>query len=596
MLNYIKFIWPYIRTQKLRFTIISLSILSVAALETAIPLTIKEIIVTGIPSKNLIILALGILYLIGLGSMDWLVNILARHQNNRFSQKIQYDIRRDIYDTLQYQDLEFYSKESIGQIMARTIEEVYSLQDILGWGYRILLLTISLFIGTVISLMLSSTVLGLIFLLAAPLILLLLTVSSKKNAEVFYTTRFRWGKVNEVLAENFSGIKTVKSFGRENEQIEDFNTQAQDYYDAAFKEIKVTSVLQPGMIFIISNLILLILVIGVIFVQFSIISIGDLVAFILLGLQIAVPGRFLGDLAIQAQMANTAARRLNEILQSKKNLVEDESRLTIPHSNYSITFDHVSFKYPNNDFMVLKDVNFSISKGERIAILGPTGSGKTTLINLIPRFFDPISGDIYFDDHNIKEFSLKSVRDLVTIIHQDSFLFTLSIKDNILFGSREESFEEVVKVAKIAQIHDTIIKLPQGYDTIVGERGVTLSGGQRQRVAIARALMTKSPILIFDDSVSAVDPETEGRIQKELSQNYSDKTVIIISQRPSSLKYVDRVLVLEDGVLTQDGSQQELMDQDGLYKKYISVINNQMQNIVSWNKEEYLLKDEGDRT
>ncbi|RMG42454.1 MAG: ABC transporter ATP-binding protein [Methanobacteriota archaeon] len=580
MVRFFKFIYPYVKRQKERFLAINLLIFLSAYAQTQVPLSIRTSIDRFISTNRADLLYIGFFTILGFGTLDWLSGMALRAINNRYSQKIQFDIRQDVFNKLQSLDLEFYSKESIGQIMARSIQEVYALQQILGWGYRIMLLTISLFVGAVISLLLVSLTLALIFLAVVPLILAVLIYSTKRNAEKFYRAQYEFGRVSEVLAENFAGIKTVKSFGREFDEIERFNKVNQDFLDASMEVVKVRATLQPGMIFLLSLALVTLLFVGGGFATLGIIDTGSFVAFMLLALQIMVPGRFLGDLAIQLQTANTSARRLEEVLKAEKTLKELPDAQDIDPEDASIRFEEVYFKYPKSRDYVLKNISLEIKEGERVALIGPTGSGKSTLVNLIPRFFDPQKGRVLIGNKDIRNYTLKSVRDLVGIVHQDNFLFTLSIRDNIAFGKKDASFEEIVAAAKLAEAHDFIMEFPDGYDTIVGERGVTLSGGQRQRLAIARVLLANPPIIVFDDSVSAVDPETEAVLQRNISEQLGTKTMIIISQRPSSLKYVNRILVLDHGKIIQDGTHSQLISRPGLYREFIAAVESQVEDLV----------------
>ena len=586
MVRFFKFILPYVKKQKERFIAINLLIFLSAYAQTQVPLSIRRSIDRYIATSRPDLLYIGFFTILGFGTLDWLSGMALRAINNRYSQKIQFDIRQDVFDKLQSLDLEFYSKESIGQIMARSIQEVYSLQQILGWGYRIMLLTISLFVGAVISLLTVSLSLALIFLAVVPVILAVLIFSTKRNAEKFYQAQYEFGRVSEVLAENFAGIKTVKSFGREFDEIERFNKVNQEFLEASMEVVKVRATLQPGMIFLLSLALVTLLFVGGGFATLGIIDTGSFVAFMLLALQIMVPGRFLGDLAIQLQTANTSARRLEEVLKAEKNLKEAPDATPIDPEDASIRFENVYFKYPKSKNYVLRDITFEIHEGERVALIGPTGSGKSTLVNLIPRFFDPQKGRVLIGNRDIKNYTLKSVRDLVGIVHQDNFLFTLSIRENIAFGKKDASFDEIVSAAKLAEAHDFIMEFPDGYDTVVGERGVTLSGGQRQRLAIARVLLANPPIIVFDDSVSAVEPETEAVLQKNISKHLGMKTMIIISQRPSSLKYVDRIIVLDRGEIIQDGPHSELISQPGLYREFITAIENQVEDLVLVEEDE----------
>ena len=475
--------------------------------------------------------------------------------------------------------------------MSRTIEEVFSLREILTWGYRISLLLVWLFIGSMIVMVRISLELALIFLVI-PIILLTITAkTSKNNIAKFYDARYKYGVMNDVLAENLSGIKTVKSFGREQEQIAEFNLKNQDFFDASMKTVRIRATLQPGMIFVISMALIGLVFVGGGFVATNRITPGNFIAFMLLVLQIAVPGRFIGWLGIIMQNSQSAAIRLNEIFKAPIVLAEDPDAEDIGEIIGNVKFENVDFDYPGKAH-ALHNINLEIPNGQSIALLGPTGSGKSSLINLIPRFFDPSKGRILIDDKDISKYTLNSVRDSIGIVHQVAFLFTLSIHDNIAFAKQDATREEVIMAAKAAQIHDFIDSLEMGYDTIVGERGVTLSGGQRQRVTIARTLLQDPRILIFDDSVSAVDPETEAKIQGALESASQNRTTIVISQRPSSLKYVDRIIVLDKGHVVQDGTHSELINTDGIYADFINAVDTQI-TFIDWEEQDTTITVEG---
>jgi len=582
------FLFPYVKRKFKLFLPMVLLITIGAIAQTYIPLQVRDIIDNVLnnlevssPSR---LIFNSFLIIVGLSAVDWLTEISARFLNNRFNQGIQFEIRQDIYKVLQSQELEFYSMESIGQIMARTFEEVASLRELLGWGLRILLLIIILYFSAAIVMLQTSVVLGLVYLLLAPIVLATLSKISRNNAQIFYNTRFKFGEVNEVMAESYSGIKTVKSFGRELDQIENFNNINNEFFHTAMKEINVRSTLQPMMILFINIGVVVVLFIAGLALNFTFITSGDFIAFMLLTINLVNRGRFLGDLSISVEMGNAAAKRLNEVLKSKTYLVEREEPIPIPDDGLHIDFENVTFRYPEAHVNSLENVSFTIPAGEKVALLGTTGCGKTTLVNLIPRFFDPGEGEIYLSGHNIKDYSLTELRRKVGIVHQDNFLYTMTIKENIAFGNPNATDEEVISAAKIAQIHNFISNLPDGYNTIVGERGVTLSGGQRQRVAIARAVLPNPKVLVFDDSVSAVDPETEAKLQDTIGGAATNRTIIVISQRPSSLRYVDRILVLDEGRIAQDGTHEELKSCDGIYKRFTKAVESQIK-FIAWDKE-----------
>lgn len=552
-----------------------------AVAQTLIPVNIGLIVDDVIENDSKNRLINGFFTIVAFGIIDLFANMGQRFSSVRFAQSILKDIRQDLFQTLQYQELEFYSKETIGQIMARSIEEVFSLRDLLTWGYRICMLLVWLFIGSMLVMLQISFALSLIFMIIPIVLLFIVIKSSQNNVQIFYDARYKYGEMNQALAENLSGIQTVKSFGSEQEQIAYFNLKNQDFFEAALKTAKIRATLTPGMVFIISITLISLVFLGGVFVSLGEITPGNFIAFMLLVLQIAMPGRFVGWLGIIVQEANSAAIRLNEIFKAPELLEETDDAKMVQTIKGEIKFENVSFDYPQTPH-TLHEINLEIPAGQKVALLGPTGSGKSSLINLIPRFFDPTAGKVLIDGINVQQYTKKSLRAHIGIVHQEAFLFTLTIHDNIAFGNPHATREEVIEAAKAAQIHDFVETLEDGYDTIVGERGVTLSGGQRQRVTIARTLLQNPKILIFDDSVSSVDPSTEKQIQSSLEKSSEERTTIVISQRPSSLRYVDRIIVLENGHVTQDGTHQELIDQPGMYKQFIDAVTSQIK-FLDWD-------------
>ncbi|MFW9929568.1 MAG: ABC transporter ATP-binding protein [Candidatus Thorarchaeota archaeon] len=591
MESFLRFVIPYVKKQKKFFFLVSLVVIVEAFVQTMVPLQIEQIIDIGVPSKELQFIINGFFILLVLAFADFLLNFMMRVGTVYFSQNIMEDIRKDIFRKIELQELEFFSKETIGQLMERTIDSVFQMQDILTWGWRIVSLIIWLSIGTFIAMWINSPILAVLFLIIYPIIIFILKRSSNKNATIFYDTRLKFGDMSETLAENLSGIRTVKSFGREFEQIGSFKDKNTAYSEIAFKQVRVRSVLQPGMIFLIYIGILILLFVGGGLTSLNSISPGNFIAFMLLVIQISVPGRFLGDLGIALQMADASSIRLLEVLNSEISIKDEINSVNLTQISSLISFKNVSFIYPNSKMEVLSDLNLDIKVGEKIALLGPTGSGKSTLIQLLLRFYDPTSGSITIDGTDLRLLTKYSLRNKIGVVHQDNFLFTLSIHDNIAFGNPTATREAVINAAKIAQAHDFIINdLPKGYDSIVGERGVTLSGGQRQRIAIARAVLTDPDILILDDAVSAVDPETEANLQATLKEITKTRTTIVISQRPSSLQFVDRIIVIDSGRIVQSGTHQQLMLESGIYREFINTIENQIK-FIDWERpseEEYL--------
>ena len=492
-------------------------------------------------------------------------------------------IRRDVFKRLHQQGIEYFYRESTGQLLARAMDDVYYINDVLSWGWRVTGTIIAISTGIFVVMFLQSPVLAFIFALTFPVLLYVLKKTTTNNAKIFYDARYRFGELADVMAENLSGIKTVKSFNREHEQINLFKQKNDAYIDKALEQVTIRAYLQPGMITLFTSSVVTFLFFGGLFLQSQFISVGTFIAFIYLILRLSQQMRFLGQIGIYTMIADSSTKRLNEILNFPLVLEDDTDAEDLQTMNGLIEFKNVSFSYPGNKKVkALDEINLTIKSGEKVAILGPTGAGKTTLMNLIPRFFDPTEGDVLIDGNDIKHLTRKSIRKYIQIIHQDNFLYTTSIFENIAFGKTESTLEEVIEYAEASQIHTFVNSLEKKYDTIVGERGVTLSGGQRQRTTIARGLITRPKIIIFDDSVSAVDPETEAKIQKTLGEIDKDITLILISQRPSSLKYVDRIVVLEEGKIIEQGTHFELMNKEGLYKRFLNSVRKQVK-FIYWD-------------
>ena len=592
MKPFLKFVYPYIKEHRLPFLLSTFFILIGAMTQTAMPLYIQtiinNIIILKVPSQ----LYTAFVIFIGIAILDYLASLGTRWFGATYARNIIESIRRDVFKKLHQQGMEYFSRESTGQLLARTMDDVYYLQDVLSWAWRVVGTIIAISVGIFIVMFFQSPILAIIFGLTFPLLLLVLQNSTKKNAQIFYDSRYKFGELAGTMAENLSGIKTVKSFGREDQQINIFKEKNNAYIDKAMEQLWVKSYLQPGMITLFSCAVVTFLFFGGLFLQTKAISVGTFIAFIYLILRLAQQMRFLGQIGIYSLIADSSTRRLNDILNYPLVMEDDSDAEPLLVKNGLIEFKNVSFSYPGNDFKSLDNINLVIKPSEKVAILGATGAGKTTLINLIPRFYDPSEGEILIDGKNIKHVTRKSLRQNIQIIHQDNFLYSVSFYENISFGKTDAGLDEVIEYADASQIHKFINSLEKKYDTIVGERGVTLSGGQRQRTTIARGLIVKPKIMIFDDSVSAVDPETESRIQKTIDEIDKDITLIIISQRPSSLKYVDRIIVLDDGKIVQEGSHEQLAKVAGIYQHFINSVKRQVK-FINWDEpvsEDALIK------
>jgi ATP-binding cassette subfamily B protein len=389
---------------------------------------------------------------------------------------------------------------------------------------------------------------------------------SKRIGPLWRVLREQNGVITSVLQENLSGIRVVRGFSREPYEEDKFYEECQKYFDINITMAKIRALFMPMASFISSIGIVIIIWYGGNLVIQGTLSLGSVVAFYFYLARLMGPMRMIGFMTSMFVRASAAAERVFEIMDAEVDVHDRKSAVEKKTSEGEIIFEDVWFSYDGEN-MVLKNINFNVNPGQTIAILGATGSGKSSIINLIPRFYDVTKGAIMLDGEDTRNLKIKSLRKHIGIVRQDPFIFSTTLWENIAYGVKDATFEQIKEAARRAKIHDFIASLPEKYDTKVGERGVTLSGGQKQRVAIARALLKNPKILILDDSTSSVDTQTEYEIQQALDDLLEDRTTFIITQRLSSIKKADYIIVLEDGVIVEEGTHDELLELNGNYKK-----------------------------
>jgi ATP-binding cassette subfamily B protein len=390
--------------------------------------------------------------------------------------------------------------------------------------------------------------------------------SSRELGPRFYGLRQQFGRVTAQIQETYAGVRVVKAFAREDREKAKFMRELQEFMARRMGVIKIFAVLQPSLFLLTSVGVVLILGVGGKAVIEGRMTVGQLVASQGYMMMLAGPMRMVGMLMIMMQEAVASGQRLFEILDSRPEVLEKPDAYEMPPVRGDIHFDHVTFSY-EQDTEVLHDCNIHIHPRETVAIMGATGSGKTSVINLIPRFYEVSGGRVTIDGHDVRDVTLRSLRAQIGTIFQEAFLFSGTIAENVAYGRPSASMDEIIAAAKMAQAHDFVMEFSDGYQTRVGERGVTLSGGQRQRVTIARALLLNPPILIMDDSTSSVDVETEYLIQQALQASMKDRTALVIAHRLSTVKNADRIIVLDRGVIVEEGTHLQLLAVDGHYRR-----------------------------
>jgi ATP-binding cassette, subfamily B, multidrug efflux pump len=479
------------------------------------------------------------------------------------SQNLLYTIRDYVYRRLLAQDFEFYNKNRTGDLMSRQTADMDAIRHFCAYVIYSVYENILLFAIALVMIFTVDWRLALCMIAILPLTAMTATKQLKKVKPAFLNIRQQFSRLNTAVQENVSGNRVVKAFTKEDYEIDKFNKENDGYREAELHAARIWRKYVPVFEFLANVLTVILYLVGGIMVVKGYMSMGKLVTVSGYLWMLNQPLRQAGWLANDYQRFVTSVERVYSTVIVEPTIKEPENAKEKKHFNGEIDFSHVS--YHAEDEVILKDINFHVAPGQTVGIIGATGSGKSTLMNLLCRFYDVSDGEIKIDGINLKDMDLFSLRDNIGMAMQDVFLFSDTIEGNIAYGRPKCSFDEVVAAAKIANAHDFILQMPEGYDTIVGERGVGLSGGQKQRISLARALLKNPSIIILDDTTSAVDMETESQIQNALTTIHSNHTVFIIAHRISSIKDADQILVVDNGQIIESGNHDELLAKKGYY-------------------------------
>ncbi|GAP17693.1 ABC transporter ATP-binding protein [Levilinea saccharolytica] len=560
----------YLRKYSLSALGAFLSLLVVNAANLYTPQLLRQVIDDGITSMNMgRIWALAGL-LVAVAALRGVFNFLQGYLSEVTSQGIAYELRNAIFDRLQRLSFSYHDQSQTGKLMTRMTSDVELVRMFVGNGLLQLVSAVLLLVGTLVILFSMNALLTGIFLLMIPPILVVFFLFVRGIMPLSKSVQQKLGELNAVLQENLAGIRVVKAFAREDYEQQRFGVRNSEYLGENLKLIRLFSSSFP-LIFFIANL----GVVGVVWVGGGqvireMMSLGELVAFV--GYQgfFLMPVFMLGFIGSAMSRAEASAQRLFEVMDAELEVKNKPGAQALAAIQGKVSFEGVSFRYAGSEQDVISDISFEAQPNQTVAILGRTGSGKSTIINLIPRFYDVTQGRVCIDGVDVREVTLESLRSQIGIVLQETTLFSGTLRENIAYGRPEASLEEVEEAARAAQVEDFVRELPEGYDTLIGERGVGLSGGQKQRVAIARALLVNPRILIMDDSTSSVDSETEYKIQRALEQLRQGRTTFVIAQRISTVRNADLILLLDQGQLIAQGTHKELMDCCEIYAELLA--------------------------
>ena len=529
------------------------------------PQLLRIIVDQGISAGNLGTIVKTSLIILGLAVVRDLCTFAQSYWGEKASQGAAYDMRNAIFARLERLSFSYHDQAQTGQLMTRVTSDVEAVRTFNSTGLLQLLNAIVMLIGSASILLATNWKLGLVALAIIPAILAVFLFFLARVGPRFRVVQQKLGNLNTILQENLAGIRVVKAFVREPYELGRFRAANDDLLQENFVIVRASSLAFP-LIFLFANLgTLAIIWLGGEQVIGGSLSIGELVAFNTYLSYLLLPVFILGGSLTSISQANASAHRFFEIIDAPIVVTDRPGARPLSALQGRVDFDHVDFQYAGSETLTLSLVSFSAEPGQNIAILGRTGSGKSSIINLIPRFYDVTAGSVRLDGQDVREVTLASLRSQIGIVLQDTNLFSGSIRDNIAYGRPSASQEEIEAAARAAQAHDFIVGFPESYNTLIGERGVGLSGGQRQRIAIARALILDPALLILDDSTSAVDAETEYQIQQALQRLMANRTSFIIAQRISTVRNASKILLIDQGKLVAQGTHEELMESSGLY-------------------------------
>jgi ATP-binding cassette subfamily B multidrug efflux pump len=547
------------------------ALLLVSVTNLAAPQLIRLAIDTGVAGRQTNAIIMAVVGLVLVAALRGLFSFAQGYLAERASQGVAYELRDALFAKLQRLSFSYYDTQQTGQLLIRLTSDVEQIRTFAGTGLVQIVSAVTMLLGTAVLLFTINWRLALVALLIIPPILLVLTRFTARIGPLFGMVQMQLSRLNTILQEDLSGVRTIRAFAREDYETGRYREANEALLGRNLQTVKTFSEMFPFVFFFANLGTLGVIWVGGLEVIGQSLTIGELIAFNSYLALLVFPLLSLGFLSSMVPRAAASSLRIYEILDAPIDVSDRPGAITLPVRGGRVEFREVSFRYPGSEREILHDISFVAEPGQTVAILGTTGSGKSTIVNLLPRFYDVTAGAVLIDGHDVRDVTLNSLRSQIGIVLQETLLFSGTVRDNIAYGRPDATPEEVEAAARAAQADDFIRALPQGYATIVGERGVGLSGGQRQRIAIARALLVAPRLIILDDSTSAVDAGTEIAIQAALDALMRDKdrTAFVIAQRISTVRDADLILVLDGGTIAARGTHDELLRESELYNEIL---------------------------
>lgn len=573
-LSLIKRFFPYLRKHLKTELLVLLCAATSAACEIALPLIVRKITDTADENtQNLtaaLILSIAAAYIV-LRAIDSLASFCQSYWGHKMGTKIENSMREDMFDHLQKLSFNFFDNTKVGQLMSRMTSDLF---DVAEWAHHfpeMVLMTVVKFVASFYIFATMDIRFAIAIFILMPFMIILTKKSRTKMRDTFKKGRHQVGEINARIEDSLLGVRVVRSFTNEKIEKEKFSKGNEDYVHIRNKSHKYMSQFHATVKLIDGVTYISVVALGAFLMKNDVLSTGDFAASLLLISTLLGSIRTIVDFSEQFSRGVTGVERFVEIMNEVPDITDSENAVDIEDVQGEIEFKDVSFSYVKGEKEILHKLNLKIRKGGNVALVGPSGGGKTTLCNLIPRFYEAESGEILLDGKNIKDITLRSLRSNIGVVAQDVYLFSGTIRDNLVYGKADATDEELIEATKKAGAHEFISSLPNGYDTYIGERGVKLSGGQKQRISIARVFLKNPPVLLLDEATSALDNESEKLVQESLERLAKGRTTLTIAHRLTTIRNADEIVVLTEDGIAEQGSHSELMQKDGIYSNMYSM-------------------------